>query len=230
MDRVQTYCRICEAACGMVAEIDGDEVRRLSPDAAHPVSRGFACVKGPAMLEVHRDPERLDHPERRDAGAQGGFRRASWPEALDDIAARLGRIRDAHGPDAVGVYIGNPTAFNVGLSIYAVGLSCRARHAQLLQRGVARLPEQVRRRRGDVRPLRHPADPRSRSHRLLPLPRLQSAGLADELRRHAARARAAQGDRRARRTRRVRQPAAHRDARRPSASSSSSAPTPTCSC
>ena len=31
------------------------------------------------------------------------------------------RIRDAYGPDAVAVYIGNPTAFNVGLSIYAAG-------------------------------------------------------------------------------------------------------------
>jgi anaerobic selenocysteine-containing dehydrogenase len=118
MERVRTYCRICEAACGMIAEVDGDEVRRLVPDAAHPVSRGYACIKGPAMLEVHRDRMRLDHPERRDGG---GWSRASWPTALDDIAARIKRIRDAHGPDAVAVYIGNPTAFNVGLSIYAAG-------------------------------------------------------------------------------------------------------------
>ena len=118
MDRVRTYCRICEAACGMVAEVDGGDVRRLVPDGAHPVSRGFACVKGPAMLEVHRDPARLDHPERR---AGDVWQRATWKQAIGDIGARLRRIRDQHGPDAIGVYIGNPTAFNVGLSIYSAG-------------------------------------------------------------------------------------------------------------
>ncbi|HEX8951899.1 MAG TPA: molybdopterin-dependent oxidoreductase, partial [Polyangia bacterium] len=118
MERIRTYCRICEAACGMVAEVDGGDVRRLYPDAAHPVSRGFGCVKGPAMLEVHRDPARLDHPERR---AGDAWTRASWKQAIADIGARLRRIRDAHGPDAIGVYIGNPTAFNVGLSVYAAG-------------------------------------------------------------------------------------------------------------
>ena len=118
MNRVRTYCRICEAACGMVAEVDGGDVRRLVPDAAHPVSRGFACIKGPAMLEVHRDPARLGSPERRDGSR---WTRASWRDATRDIGARIARIRAEHGPDAVGVYIGNPTAFNVGLSIYAAG-------------------------------------------------------------------------------------------------------------
>jgi formate dehydrogenase len=102
----------------MIAEVDGGEVQRLVPDAAHPVSRGFACIKGPAMLEVHRDPSRLDHPERRDGSR---WTRASWRDATADIGARIARIRAEHGPDAVGVYIGNPTAFNVGLSIYAAG-------------------------------------------------------------------------------------------------------------
>ncbi len=118
MDRVRTYCRICEAACGMVAEVDAGEVRRLLPDPAHPVSRGYACIKGPAMLEVHRDPARLDHPERR-VGAR--WQRATWDDAIADVAARIARIRREHGPDAVAVYIGNPTAFNVGLSVYAAG-------------------------------------------------------------------------------------------------------------
>lgn len=118
MTRVRTYCRICEAACGLVAEVEGGEVRRLAPDAAHPVTRGYACVKGPAMLDVHRDPDRLDWPERRRGDR---FVRASWREANRDIGRRLAAIRAAHGPDAVGVYIGNPTAFNVGLTVYGAG-------------------------------------------------------------------------------------------------------------
>jgi len=121
VERVRTYCRICEAACGFVAEVEDGDVRRLVPDAEHPVSRGFGCVKGPAMIEVHRDPARLDHPERRRPNDGGRWERASWREAIADIGVRLKKLRDEHGPDAVGVYIGNPTAFNVGLSIYAAG-------------------------------------------------------------------------------------------------------------
>lgn len=118
VERVRTYCRICEAACGLVAELEDGEVARLAPDAAHPVTRGFCCVKGPAMLEVHRDPDRLDVPERRDGDV---WRPAAWDEALDDIGRRLAAIRRAHGPDAVGVYVGNPVAFNVGLGVYLTG-------------------------------------------------------------------------------------------------------------
>src|SRR4029077_21127103 len=100
----------------MVADVDDRAVTRLYPDAAHPVTRGYACVKGPAMLDVHRDPARLDFPERRDGNR---WTRASWDDAFADIGTRLAAIRRAHGPDSIGVYIGNPTAFNVGPSIYS---------------------------------------------------------------------------------------------------------------
>lgn len=118
MEQIRTYCRICEAACGMVADVEHGDVVRLRPDAAHPVTRGYACVKGPAMVDVHRDPNRLDFPERRDGDS---WTRASWDDALADIGSRIARIRREHGADAVAVYIGNPTAFNVGLSLYATG-------------------------------------------------------------------------------------------------------------
>jgi len=117
--QVRTYCRICEAACGMVAELEGGEVRRLTPDPEHPVSRGYACIKGPAMLDVHRDPDRLSHPERR--RADGRFERVPWRDAISGIGARLRELRDRHGPDAVAVYIGNPTAFSWALSVYGTG-------------------------------------------------------------------------------------------------------------
>src|SRR5262245_12966543 len=100
MERVRTYCRICEAACGMVADVDGGAIVRLSPDVEHPVTRGYACVKGPAMLDVHRDPDRLARPERRDGAT---WRAATWDEANRDIGARLREIRRRHGDDAVAV-------------------------------------------------------------------------------------------------------------------------------
>lgn len=122
----KTYCRICEAACGLVADVrvtdDGGgrrEVVRLRPDAEHPVTRGYACVKGPAMVDVHRDPDRLSRPERR--RPDGSWEATSWERAINEIGRELARLRKAHGPDAIGVYIGNPTAFNWALSVYSTG-------------------------------------------------------------------------------------------------------------
>src|SRR5262245_12282327 len=41
-----------------------------------------------------------------------------WDEALDRVAARLRDIRAKHGPDAIAVYQGNPSAHNLGLLTY----------------------------------------------------------------------------------------------------------------
>jgi anaerobic selenocysteine-containing dehydrogenase len=86
------------------------EVARLRPDREHPISKGFACHKGLATLDIHRDPDRLAHPQRRNAA--GGFDDVSWDDATREIASEISRIRDAHGPDAIGAYLGNPLAFN----------------------------------------------------------------------------------------------------------------------
>jgi anaerobic selenocysteine-containing dehydrogenase len=105
-----TFCRVCEPACGLVARVENGELVRLRPDKDNPISRGFACNKGLAGDEIHRDPDRVNHPLRR--RADGGFERVTWDEAISDIAARLQEIMDEHGPLAIAPYIGNPTAFN----------------------------------------------------------------------------------------------------------------------
>jgi anaerobic selenocysteine-containing dehydrogenase len=106
---VHTFCRVCEPACGLVARVESETFVSLSPDRAHPVTRGFACNKGIAGADVHRDPDRLDHPLRR---SNRGFERASWDDALAGVATQLRGIVDRHGPSAVAYYMGNPTAFN----------------------------------------------------------------------------------------------------------------------
>ena len=40
---------------------------KLTPDREHPVTKGFACHKGLAAVDVHHDPDRLDHPQLRAA-------------------------------------------------------------------------------------------------------------------------------------------------------------------
>jgi anaerobic selenocysteine-containing dehydrogenase len=107
--RVPTFCRVCEPACGLVATVEDGRVTELEPDRDHPLTQGFACTKGIAALDVHRDPDRLNHPWRRDGS---DFVRTSWDEALDGIAGRVRSILEEHGPEAIGAYVGNPSAFN----------------------------------------------------------------------------------------------------------------------
>lgn len=115
-----TFCRICEASCGMVATVDDGVITKLRPDADHPVSRGAVCPKGIAMLEVHADPDRLTHPLKRRADGSG-FDRVSWDDALDDIGARLSTIRAEHGGGAIGWYMGNPGAFSYSHPVWVKG-------------------------------------------------------------------------------------------------------------
>ena len=109
----RTFCRICEPACGLVATVEDGRLTALAPDKAHPITRGYACHKGIYALQIHHDPDRLNHPQRR---VGEGFERVEWHTALDDIASRLRALIDRHGPEAVGGYLGNPGAYNSQLA------------------------------------------------------------------------------------------------------------------
>ena len=47
----RTFCRICEAVCGLTAERGPGGTVTLAPDREHPVSRGYSCAKGLAFAE-----------------------------------------------------------------------------------------------------------------------------------------------------------------------------------
>jgi predicted molibdopterin-dependent oxidoreductase YjgC len=63
------------------------------------VGRGNLCVKGKFGTRFINHEDRLKRPLiKRD----GQFVEASWDEALDLVAKRLGEIKDKHGPEAIG--------------------------------------------------------------------------------------------------------------------------------
>jgi anaerobic selenocysteine-containing dehydrogenase len=120
-----TYCRICEANCGMVATVEDGRITKLRADKENPFSDGYICPKGPAFLEVHNDPDRVLHPLKRQA--DGSFAPVSWDEALDDIAARLRSLLDAHGSESIGFYAGNQVAFNYSAFFWVSGFMAALR-------------------------------------------------------------------------------------------------------
>src|SRR5262245_18704106 len=105
-------CHLCEALCGMVVTVDQGRITDIRGDKDDVLSRGHICPKGPAMREMHEDPDPLRHPVRR---TPSGWERTSWEDALAETASRLREIRARHGKDAIATYLGNPTAHNAGV-------------------------------------------------------------------------------------------------------------------
>ena len=108
-------CPLCEATCGLRLELDGDRVVGVRGDDDDVFSKGYLCPKGALFGELEADPDRLTAPRiRRD----GELVEVGWDEAFAEVAARLRAIVDAHGADAVALYLGNPNVHNLSGQLY----------------------------------------------------------------------------------------------------------------
>jgi anaerobic selenocysteine-containing dehydrogenase len=111
-------CPFCEAHCGtlVTADVAKGVITGVRGDPDDPFSRGYICPKAFAMKELHDDPDVIKTPLIK---RNGRFEPASWDEALDYTAARLQEVQAKHGKEAIGFYIGNPTAHHPGLLLYS---------------------------------------------------------------------------------------------------------------
>ncbi|MCX5266518.1 molybdopterin oxidoreductase family protein [Streptomyces sp. NBC_00199] len=108
-------CPLCEATCGLTLTIEGTRVTGARGDRDDVFSKGFICPKGAAFPAVDGDPDRLRSPlVRRD----GELREATWEEAFDAVAAGIRPVVERHGPNAVGVVLGNPNVHTVAGGLY----------------------------------------------------------------------------------------------------------------
>ena len=104
-DEVITSCRICAGMCSLrLTRGAAGRIVAARGDKAHPLTRGYACIKGLQLPAAHASPERLLHPLKR--LADGRFVRVSLDAALDEIAQRLRVVMAEHGADAVAGFRG----------------------------------------------------------------------------------------------------------------------------
>jgi anaerobic selenocysteine-containing dehydrogenase len=114
-------CNLCEAICGLEITVRDGAVTGVRGHRDDPLSRGHICPKGVAIGDVHADPDRLRHPVRRDRST-GEWAEIGWDEAFDLVADGLARTINAHGRDAVGIYLGNPNVHSLGSMTHGTGL------------------------------------------------------------------------------------------------------------
>ena len=98
----RSTCPYCSVSCGVIMYTLGDTAKNNKPalvhvegDPDHPVNRGSLCPKGAGLADMINSPNRLHHPEVREAGGKE-WKRISWDEALTRIAKHIKADRDAN--------------------------------------------------------------------------------------------------------------------------------------
>ncbi|MGB7404228.1 MAG: molybdopterin oxidoreductase family protein [Pacificimonas sp.] len=117
-------CHICEANCGVLIEVECEDILSIKGDPDHVLSRGHICPKATALQDLQYDPDRLRLPQKK---AASGWESIGWDQAFREIGARFAALGGAQPA----LYIGNPTAHN-----YSVGTQTRALRKALGVKGI----------------------------------------------------------------------------------------------
>lgn len=110
MKEHKTFCRICEAQCGLIVTTESAQVVKIEPNKDHVASAGYACIKGLKMGDFAHSPDRLKTPLKK---VNGEFVPINWAQALSEIGTKLAAVHAAHGGGAIAGYMGNPIGFSM---------------------------------------------------------------------------------------------------------------------
>ncbi len=90
-----TICPFDGSGCGFLVATENGKVVNIEGDPEHPVNRGGGCAKGASMRQLSADnPRRLSKVLYRAPGATS-FTEKTWDWAIDEIAKRIKKARDA---------------------------------------------------------------------------------------------------------------------------------------
>jgi anaerobic selenocysteine-containing dehydrogenase len=91
----------CPDTCAMLVTVEDGVATKIQGDPTMPFTEGTLCTKVAYYLERTYAPDRLLYPLRRTGPkGSGQFKRITWDEALDEIAARLKALA-AENPETI---------------------------------------------------------------------------------------------------------------------------------
>ncbi len=97
---VPSICGQCPSHCAIIGYVDGGRVVKVEGQPNSIRNQGKVCAKGQAGAQKIYDPDRILSPLRRTGKrGQGEWEQISWDEALNDLTARLKRLRDDGHPE-----------------------------------------------------------------------------------------------------------------------------------
>lgn len=106
IEKRYSACRYCVGNCGVIIDVDVETGRAIDirGDKDHPLTKGYACIKGLQGVYALNAPDRVLRPLRRNE--EGGFDEIPLEQALDEIAAIIQTGIAEDGPHSVAVYKG----------------------------------------------------------------------------------------------------------------------------
>ncbi|HVC12103.1 MAG TPA: molybdopterin oxidoreductase family protein [Burkholderiales bacterium] len=108
----------CPDTCAMLVTVKDGVAVKVQGDPSMPFTDGTLCTKVAHYLERTYAPDRVLHPLRRTGPKGAGeFRRISWDEALDEIAARLKAL--AAAPEGAETILPCNYAGTMGMAQYS---------------------------------------------------------------------------------------------------------------
>ncbi len=102
--QVLTDCTLCYHSCGTKVTVEDGTAVKVEGLEGHPINDGQLCPKGEAALTHIYSPERIKTPLKK---VDGKFVPVSWEQALDEIAAKLLKLKEEFGPSVLGVFSGS---------------------------------------------------------------------------------------------------------------------------
>ena len=96
---VETACPLdCPDACSLAVAVQRGKVVTIDGSQKNPVTGGYICAKVRKFGERVYGPDRLRYPAvRKGRKGEGKFKRVSWDEALELVAARFRRAKTENG-------------------------------------------------------------------------------------------------------------------------------------
>jgi len=97
-------CTFCAGNCGILVHVKDGKVTRVEGNKDHELSLGNLCERVGYAPRWLYHPDQLMHPLKR-AGkrGEGKWQQVSWEQAFDEIAAKLGSLRDKYGPESLAI-------------------------------------------------------------------------------------------------------------------------------
>jgi formate dehydrogenase major subunit len=98
---VVTTCAYCGVGCSFIAELQGNEVVRMTPYKDGKANHGHSCVKGRFAWGYATHKDRITKPMIR-AKITDPWREVTWDEAINYAAGEFKRIQAKYGRDSIG--------------------------------------------------------------------------------------------------------------------------------
>ena len=85
-----TVCRECPAGCGLHVRVREGRAVKVEGNPLHPVNRGALCSRGQASLQGLYNPDRVQHPLRKNP--DGSWEQLTWQQAEESLLTQLGDL------------------------------------------------------------------------------------------------------------------------------------------